>query len=124
MWEATRFMGGGSVFHQFLRVGDYCVVQGNGSFSKDIPHYCASARLNRVTGLNVIGLRRQGFTAEERGEIKELFRLLFCSGMNLTQAVKEAAAKDWPDKARRLLEFVQAPSKKGICPVRSGREVD
>lgn len=77
-----------------------------------------------MTGLNVIGLRRQGFTAEERGEIKELFRLLFCSGMNLTQAVKEAAAKDWPDKARRLLEFVQAPSKKGICPVRSGREVD
>ncbi|HRH96808.1 MAG TPA: acyl-ACP--UDP-N-acetylglucosamine O-acyltransferase [Prosthecobacter sp.] len=121
---SNTFMGGGSVFHQFLRVGDYCVVQGNGSFSKDIPHYCASARLNRVTGLNVIGLRRQGFTAEERGEIKELFRLLFCSGMNLTQAVKEAAAKDWPDKARRLLEFVQAPSKKGICPVRSGREVD
>jgi len=118
------FIGGGAVFHQFLRIGDFCVVQGNGSFSKDIPHYCKAQRINRLTGLNVIGLRRQGFSTEERGAIKDLFQLLFSSGLNLSQAVREAAAKDWPEKARRLLEFVQAPSKKGVCPVRSGREDD
>ncbi|MDZ4403087.1 acyl-ACP--UDP-N-acetylglucosamine O-acyltransferase [Prosthecobacter sp.] len=119
------FLGGGAVFHQFLRIGDYCVVQGNGAFSKDIPHYCCGARLlNRITGLNVIGLRRQGFSAEDRGAIKELFQLLFCGGMNLSQAVERASAREWPEKARRLLEFVQAPSKKGICPVRRGRGDD
>jgi UDP-N-acetylglucosamine acyltransferase len=119
------FLGGGAVFHQFLRIGDYCVVQGNGAFSKDIPHYCCGARLlNRITGLNVIGLRRQGFSAEDRGAIKELFQLLFCGGMNLRQAVERATAMEWPEKARRLLEFVQAPSKKGICPVRRGRGDD
>lgn len=116
----NTFIGGGAVFHQFLRIGDFCVVQGNGSFSKDIPHYCAAQRTNRITGLNVIGLRRQGFSAEERGAIKDLFKLLFCSGLNLTQARVEAATKEWPEKARRLLEFVQAPSKKGVCPVRLG----
>jgi UDP-N-acetylglucosamine acyltransferase len=74
--------------------------------------------------LNVIGLRRQGFTTEDRGAIKDLFQALFCSGLNLTQAVALAAAREWPEKARRLLEFVQAPSKKGVCPVRPGREDD
>ena len=120
----NTFMGGGAVFHQFLRIGDFCVIQGNGSFSKDIPHYCAAQRINRITGLNVIGLRRQGFTAEERGAIKDLFQQLFCGGMNLTQAVEQAVTQAWPEKARRLLEFVQAPSKKGVCPVRPGREDD
>ncbi|OYW77132.1 MAG: acyl-[acyl-carrier-protein]--UDP-N-acetylglucosamine O-acyltransferase [Verrucomicrobia bacterium 12-59-8] len=120
----NTFIGGGAVFHQFLRIGDFCVIQGNGSFSKDIPHYCAAQRINRITGLNVIGLRRQGFSAEDRGRIKELFELLFCSGMNQTQALEKAVTHEWPEKARRLLEFVQAPSKKGVCPVRPGREDD
>jgi len=121
----STFIGGGAVFHQFLRIGDYCVVQGNGAFSKDIPHYCCGAkRLNRITGLNVIGLRRAGFAAEDRGAIKTMFQLLFCSGMNLKHAAEQAAAQEWPEKARRLLQFVQEPSKKGICPVRPGREDD
>lgn len=121
---SNTFIGGGAVFHQFLRIGDFCVVQGNGSFSKDIPHYCAAQRINRVTGLNVIGLRRQGFSAEDRGAIKGLFELLFCEGMNLSQAVEHAAAREWPEKAQRLLDFVRAPSRKGVCPVRPGRAED
>ncbi|HBJ82300.1 MAG TPA: acyl-ACP--UDP-N-acetylglucosamine O-acyltransferase [Verrucomicrobiales bacterium] len=120
----STFIGGGAVFHQFLRIGDFCVVQGNGSFSKDIPHYCAAQRINRITGLNVIGLKRQGFTAEERRAIKELFQLLFCDGLNLSQAVENASAREWPEKAGRLMDFVRAPSKKGVCPVRPGREDD
>lgn len=120
----STFIGGGAVFHQFLRIGDFCVVQGNASFSKDIPHYCAAQRINRITGLNVIGLRRQGFERDERAAIKELFQVLFCEGLNLSQAVEKAAAREWPAKARRLLEFVQAPSRKGVCPVRPGRDDD
>jgi UDP-N-acetylglucosamine acyltransferase len=120
----NTFIGGGAVFHQFIRIGDFCVVQGNGGFGKDIPHYCAAQRINRITGLNVIGLRRNGFTSEDRAAIKELFHTLFCSGRNLSEAVAEAATHEWPEKARRLLEFVQAPSKKGVCPVRRRREED
>ncbi len=116
------FIGGSAVFHQFLRIGDYCVIQGNGSFSKDIPHYCAAQRVNRVTGLNVIGLRRQGFTTEERGKLKELFGLIFRSGLNLSQAIATAREQTWPDKALRFLEFLEAPSKKGICQLRPGTD--
>ena len=116
------FIGGGAVFHQFLRIGDYCVVQGNGSFSKDIPHYCAAQRINRVTGLNVIGLRRQGFTVGDRAAIKELFGALFCAGKNLADAIEDASKHRWPEKAAKLLDFVRAPNRKGVCPVRAGRD--
>jgi len=118
------FIGGGAVFHQFLHIGDSCVIQGNGSFGKDIPHFCAAMRTNRITGLNVIGLRRQGFSPTERSSIKEMFRLLFCSGMNLGQAVATARARDWPGPALHLLEFVENPSRRGICPWRGGQSLE
>lgn len=118
------FIGGGAVFHQFLRIGDACVIQGNGSFSKDIPHFCAAQRINRITGLNVIGLRRQGFDAETRKTLRALFDLLFNSGKNLAQAITVARQADWPPEALRLLEFVEAPSKKGVCALRPGRVDD
>lgn len=109
------FIGGGAVFHQFIRIGDYCVIQGNGGFGKDIPHFCAAHRINRLMGLNVIGLRRQGFNSEQRASIKEMFHLLFRSGKNLSQAVSAAREREWPEAAQRLLDFVATPSKRGIC---------
>lgn len=112
------FIGGAAVFHQFIRIGDSCVIQGNGSFGKDIPHFSMAMRTNRITGLNVVGLRRQGFTAEQRASIKELFTLLFCSGKNHTQALAAAHEREWPEPASRLLAFASAPSKRGICPWR------
>ncbi len=118
------FIGGGAVFHQFIRVGDYCVIQGNGGVGMDLPHFCAAHKVNRLSGLNIVGLRRHGFTGEQRRQIKELFHLLFCSGLNRTQALEAAREKEWPDPAGRLLEFVAAPSKRGICPWRGGAEVD
>ncbi len=113
------FIGGGAVFHQFIRVGDSCVIQGNGGFGKDIPHYCAAHRINRLMGLNIIGLRRQGFDSAQRAEIKAMFQLLYQSGKNLSQAVAAAREREWSGPAARLLEFVSTPSKRGICSLRA-----
>ena len=115
---SNTFIGGGAVFHQFIRIGDYCVIQGNGGFGKDIPHFCAAHRINRLMGLNVIGLRRQGFSSEQRAAIKEMFKCLFLSGKNLSQAVAAAREREWPEAAQRLLDFVATPSKRGICALR------
>ncbi|MEZ5299705.1 MAG: acyl-ACP--UDP-N-acetylglucosamine O-acyltransferase [Verrucomicrobiales bacterium] len=109
------FLGGGSVFHQFLRIGSFAMVQGNSSMSQDVPPYCIASQLNQLCGLNAIGLRRAGFTAEERDEIRALYRLLFRSGKLLGAAVGEAARAGWCPRAQALLDFVAAPSKKGIC---------
>lgn len=118
----NTFIGGGSVFHQFLRIGDYCMFQGNSTFSADVPHYCAGHLLNKLTGLNVIGLRRGGFTADERAEIKRLFHRIFLSGRNLTQAIAVAREEQWSDKAERMLQFVEVPTKRGFARPRGDSE--
>ncbi|MCX6854779.1 MAG: acyl-ACP--UDP-N-acetylglucosamine O-acyltransferase [Verrucomicrobia bacterium] len=121
---SNTFIGGGAVFHQFIRIGDSCVIQGNGSFGKDIPHFSSAMRTNRITGLNIVGLRRQGYSAEQRASIKELFHILFCSGKNMTQALASANQRQWIEPASRLLEFASAPTKRGICPWRGEVDTD
>ena len=117
----NSFLGGGSVFHQFIRIGDYCVIQGNGSISKDIPHYCAAQLYNCLTGLNVIGLRRAGFSSADRAKIKEAFDLVFRSDLNMSQALAQADSKDWPHPCQVFLDFLRNPSRKGICSMRRRR---
>ena len=108
-------VGGGAVFHQFLRIGDYCMIQGNGSFSKDIPPFLLAMRINRVAGLNVVGLRRAGFSPDDRAELKALFGLVWRGPGHLGQAIEEAEMRPWQPVARQLLDFLKAPSKKGVC---------
>jgi UDP-N-acetylglucosamine acyltransferase len=77
-----------------------------------------------MTGLNVIGLRRAGFSREDRAAIKSAFDLLFRSGMNLSQALAAVAEREWPVQCHRMIDFVKTPSKKGICPVRGVAEAE
>jgi UDP-N-acetylglucosamine acyltransferase len=107
------FLGGGSGYHQFICIGDYAIVQGNAAISQDVPPYCMAHSQNKLSSLNVIGLKRAGFSPEQRLEIKKAFRLLLCSG-NLTQAITEAEKHEWSPSALRLLDAVRQPSRKGI----------
>ena len=109
------FIGGGSVFHQFVRVGRGAMVQGLSAFSKDIPPFSLAAERNLVFGLNVVGLRRGGFDAAERAEIKAAFKLLYVSGMNITQALAAARARTWGEQATHFFEFAAAAKRRGLC---------
>src|SRR6202030_1963743 len=84
------FLGGGCVFHQNIRVGRLAIAQGASAFSKDIPPFVIAAERNYVFGLNVIGLRRAGFSAQERDELKAAFRLVYARGLNVGQAIEKA----------------------------------
>ena len=109
------FIGGGAVFHQYVRVGELVVAQGNSAFSKDIPPYLIAAEHNYVFGLNVVGLRRAGFSAQTRQEIKESFKLLYKSDLNTRQALDESKKRPWGDEARIFFDFVESAKKRGIC---------
>jgi len=108
------FLGGGAVFHQFIRIGDLAMAQGNSGFGKDVPPYCIVHGVNRLSGLNVVGLRRAGIDSATRAEIKEAFRLLFQSGHTLSKANELAAARTWSDAARKLVDAAASPSAKSI----------
>lgn len=114
------FVGGGCVFHQFIRVGSYAICQGASAFSKDIPPFVIAAERNGVAGLNVVGLRRAGFNAEQRAEIKRAFDLLYRSGHNTTQAIAAAQAQPW-EVATVFWNFIAAAKKKGLCDWLGGR---
>jgi len=112
------FLGGGCVFHQFMRVGRFAITQGTSGFGKDIPPYVAAAGINKVVGLNVVGVRRAGFNATDRAEIKAAFRLLYESGFNVSQALAQAREKTWRDPAQAFFDFVASAKRRGICGLR------
>ncbi len=110
------FIGGGCVFHQFVHIGRNAIIQGQSAMSKNVPPFLIGCRRNQVAGLNVVGLRRSGFDAAQRRELKEAFALLYQSGLNTTQALKAARAKEWQyAESRAFFDFVAASGKRGIC---------
>ena len=118
MVEDHAFLGGGSVFHQNMRVGRLVIVQGGSAFGKDIPPFVIAAERNYVFGLNTIGLRRAGFSREQRDEIKSAFKLLYLSGLNTRQALERSREMKWTQPGREFFDSVEKTGKRGICPYR------
>jgi UDP-N-acetylglucosamine acyltransferase len=100
--------------HQFTRIGELALMQGGSGISKDLPPFTIARGNNGICGLNVIGLRRAGVGAQERLELKRLYRFLFREGRRLRPAIEEARGQFSSESARRMLEFVSA-TKRGIC---------
>jgi UDP-N-acetylglucosamine acyltransferase len=114
------FLGGGSTFHQFMHIGRLVMVQGSSAFGKDIPPFVVAAERNSVFGLNVVGLRRAGFSAKDREEIKAAFKLVYLSGLNTSQVIEKAGTIKFGAIAREFLDFVANAKKRGICPLKRG----
>jgi len=98
------FLSGNCLVHQFCRVG----------ISTDLPPFTVALRWNEICGLNLVGLRRAGFTAEQRLELKRLYHALFRSGQNLREALA-GARKDFPSPTATVLLDFLAASKRGVC---------
>src|SRR5437762_3462668 len=118
------FLGGGCVFHQFMHVGRLVIAQGGSAFSKDIPPFLIAAERNCVFGLNIIGLRRAGVSAQDRDEIKTAFKLLYTSGLNISQALDQAALIQFGPLAREFFDFVGGAKQRGICPLKRSNELE
>jgi UDP-N-acetylglucosamine acyltransferase len=121
--DEGAFLGGGSTFHQFMHIGRLVMVQGSSAFGKDIPPFVIAAERNYVFGLNVVGLRRAGFSAKDRDEIKAAFKLIYLSELNISQALEKAVSIKFGAPAREFLDFVANAKKRGICPLKRGHTV-
>src|SRR2546430_5842739 len=116
------FLGGGCVFHQFMHVGRLAIAQGASAFGKNIPPFVLAAERNCVFGLNVVGLRRAGFSAQDRDEIKAAFKLIYASELNISQALDKAKKMKFGAAAQEFLDFVANAKKRGICPLKRGAD--
>lgn len=115
------FISGNCLIHQYCRIGRLAMMQGGSAISKDLPPFCVARGDNGIAGLNSIGLRRAGITADQRLHLRRLFHVLFRSGVRLSHAV--AAARDtFPDPAaQEMVEFVAA-SRRGVCTATGRRQ--
>jgi len=112
--EDQAFISGGVVVHQYSRIGRLAMIGGNVRVNLDVPPYFLYADFNVAPkGLNMVGLKRAGFTLREVGVLKQAYKLLYRSGLKLEDALERIANLD-SEHARRLVEFVRG-SKRGIC---------
>ncbi|MBR4432891.1 MAG: acyl-ACP--UDP-N-acetylglucosamine O-acyltransferase [Bacteroidaceae bacterium] len=82
------------LIHQFCHIGSYVMIQGGCRCPKDVPPYIIAAREPiAYCGINLIGLRRRGFTPEQIDTIHKAYRFIYQSGMNVTQALKHIQAE-------------------------------
>lgn len=108
-------IGGLSAIHQFVKVGDYAFIGGMTGIPKDIPPYViASGERARLHGLNLVGLKRFGFSQKTIGELKKAYRIIFRVGLTLTQAVERVRAEvDQLPEVVKFIDFIKA-SERGI----------
>lgn len=113
--DECAVIGGGSLIHQFCHIGAYVMIQGGALINKDIPPYIKAAREPiAYAGINIVGLRRRGFSTDEIREIQDVYHLLFMSGMNNSDALKTIREVVPESKIRdRIIDFVRA-SERGI----------
>ena len=112
--QDRAFISGNCLVHQFTRIGTLTMMQGKAGIGQDLPPFTIAHGINRICGLNAVGLRRAGFTAEQRIELKRLYHLLFRNGKNLRAAIEEAQKTFTSPAAKIMLDFV-ASAKRGVC---------
>lgn len=106
-------LSGGTLVHQFTRIGSHVMIQGGSKVPKDIPPYVMVGREPiAYVGLNVVGLRRRGFASERINSIQEIYRYMYLSGYNTTQALERIEKELPPSEDRdRIINFVRSSSR-------------
>lgn len=108
-------IGGGTLIHQFCHIGPHVMIQGGALVNKDIPPYVKAAREPiAYAGINSIGLRRRSFTSETIREIQEIYRYLYLSGLNNSDAIERIEAELPATKERDEIILFVRNSKRGI----------
>ncbi|WP_321332959.1 acyl-ACP--UDP-N-acetylglucosamine O-acyltransferase [uncultured Bacteroides sp.] len=103
------------LMHQFCHIGGYVMVQGGCRFSKDIPPYIIAGR-DPITysGINIIGLRRRGFDNDIIENIHNTYRIIYQSGLNITDALEKVEAEiTMTPEIEYIVKFIRS-SERGI----------
>ena len=100
--------------HQFVRIGELAMIGGLSMVTQDVPPYFMLDNRGLCVGINRVGLRRSGLNTEECEEAKTAYRILCRMPGSLSQAISKLEAIVRTSTGRNILEFVSAPSKRGL----------
>ena len=108
-------LSGNSAVHQFCRVGRLALLSGASATSKDIPPFWVMQDVNRVCGVNVIGMRRAGVPTAEIQAVRKAFRLIYRERLTIPAALLRIEAELGQVPAiREVIDFIRT-TKRGIC---------
>ena len=108
-------LGGIVAVHQFARIGSYAIIGGQSAVTLDIPPFVSAAgNRAQLYGLNLVGLKRKGFTDQTIATLKKAYKIIFRSGLTQEEALQKVAAEltDCAE-AMHLVEFIKS-SKRGV----------
>lgn len=111
-------LSGGVLVHQFVRIGRYAMLSGGAGVSMDVPPFCLVPERNRLGGINLVGMRRGGFSREEITGVRRAFRKVLrvptLVKQEMIQRLNELGESCGP--VREMASFVAEPNRRAICP--------
>ncbi len=113
--EDQAFISGGVVIHQFSKIGRLAMIGGNTRVNMDVPPFFLCSGFDvEAKGLNIVGLKRAGFTLEQVGRLKKAYQILYRSGLKLDDALSRIETELPDENVQHLVRFIRG-SHRGIC---------
>src|ERR1700678_945166 len=113
--EDRAFISGGVVIHQFSKIGRLAMIGGNTRVNLDVPPFFLYSGFNvEAKGLNIVGLKRAGFTLAQVAQLKKAYQVLYRSGLKLQEALTRIEAEIPTPETLHLVDFVRR-SERGLC---------
>ena len=117
--EDQAFVSGGVAIHQYSKIGRLAMIGGETRVDRDAPPFFLYAGCRIVPkGLNLIGLKRAGFTSDQISPIKRAYVLLYRSGLKLAEALARIEAEIPTEHTAHLVRFIRS-SRRGIARPRN-----
>lgn len=111
---AHAVISGNAAIHQFVRIGELAMISGLGKITQDVPPFCLTDRDGAIVGINLVGLIRNKFSADERKEIKEAHKQIYRSGQTHAAVIELLSATLATDAGCRMLQFLLGESPRGL----------
>src|SRR5207253_9873357 len=113
--EDQAFISGGVVIHQYSRIGRLAMIGGNTRVNLDVPPFFLYSGFNvEAKGLNMVGLKRAGFSLAQVGTLKKAYHALYRSGLKLEEALQKIEREFADENTLHLARFIRR-SDRGIC---------
>jgi UDP-N-acetylglucosamine acyltransferase len=112
--EDQVYISGNSAVHQFVRIGRLALLSGTSGSTKDMPPFVVQQDINRVVGVNVVGMRRSGMSNAHIDAVRRAFHIIFHEGHVLQEALVRAEQEVGSfDAVKEMVTFIRQ-SKRGI----------
>ena len=117
-------VGGGAAMHQFVRIGHHAFVGGMAAVENDvIPYGMVLGNRAHLAGLNLVGLKRRGFSRESIHELRRAYRLLFAQEGTLKERVEDVSGEfSAHPQVQEIMDFIREGGDRAICTPREVRD--